>query len=397
MNRSRELEQFRPVIDQCLRCGLCQPVCPVFNHNGNEANGPRGHVAQLAALMAGNLAWADVAPALGTCLLCGLCERACPAQLPLIKIFMTVRRLAPKKLNAAGLQFLAYMRLPGTWIDKLAPALALCQKALEHVKKQNELATPPVTRQPLAMPPQKEQASTSAARRALLYPGCLGRWYFPQMIAASMQTLRLHDYEIAILPKLPCCGRPAAIAGRGEDLLASARRSLEIMARQEFDLLVTPCPGCLATIVKIWPEMHALPPDMRKLAAAIASKAHYITDIIANAPGKKQGQEKIYWHRPCLLGEREDRTSRELLGIGPAGENAARCCGVANELGGDSRNEAGNDLLQHILASGADIVATGCPGCMLELQRIMKRRGCHMAVRHVMEIHMQERKSPKKG
>jgi glycolate oxidase iron-sulfur subunit len=201
-----------------------------------------------------------------------------------------------------------------------------------------------------------------------------------------------------------CCGIPALSSGDLRSFNDLLDKNLGCFGRGEFDYLVTPCATCTATIKKFWPVFADSADAGRQAAvAAIAAKTLdinvFLTDILKVRPEglSSHGRRKVTIHDPCHL--------KRSFGIAAQPRMVARlnpevalvemkdadvCCGCGGSftlLHYDIAAKLGQHKRDHIVATGADTVATGCPACMLQITDMLSRSGDRVAVRHPVELY----------
>lgn len=413
MTKRQFMEDLRTEIAKCSTCGQCLSVCPVFAQTGIETDGPRGRLALAQALLDRRIEPEAAVAAFASCALCGHCDGVCPAHIPLVGVFFAARRMLPLRAAHPRL-FHALAHKPGVQ-DFLQPLLSLLRDFLAktHIRK-----FPILPLQPFQLPHIPPDASK---RRALFFAGCITRRFYPQIAEACVAALRSRGVAVIAPASLVCCGRPLAMQGRSTT--QAVRRNLEVLASQEFQWLVTPCPGCLATLREIWPHAEGLTEGEKAQTLELAAKCVDINEFLAedsSADCSVQSAGKVWWHRPCLMSDGANTAALELLktsGSEIATDEGLGCCGAPlrclkdkKEKRAQSSPNALRRLAEHrekplakILAarivrkaraSGASRIATGCPGCMLALANLENGESGALSVSHSVEIYMESRAVP---
>lgn len=422
----RELQQLLLDIDDqlaaCMRCGMCQAVCPIYAETGREPLVARGKIALLEHLGHDLLRDVDgVKDRIETCLLCGACAANCPSGVKVLDIFIkaraalnTFKGLSPiQKLIFRGMlvhpeRFNALASLGSKFQDLFVkPASAQlgssCSRIpLEALGGRHFLA---LAKRPLhADVPKLDTPAGAAGLRVAFFPGCLVDKLFPRVGHAVLKVLKHHGVGVFLPDHQACCGIPALSSGDLRSFNDLLDQNLECFGRGEFDYLVTPCATCTATIKKFWPVFADSADAGRQAAVAeLAAKTLdinvFLTDTLNVRPeeGASGGQRKVTVHDPCHL--------KRSFGIAAQPRMVARlnpevalvemtdadvCCGCGGSftlLHYDIAAKLGQHKRDHIVATGADTVATGCPACMLQITDMLSRSGDRVAVRHPVELY----------
>lgn len=376
------LEDLDSSIESCSACGQCIGACPVYAQSGLETDAPRGKLRIALGLLQGGIQPLEAVDTIARCMLCGRCARACPQALPLQEIFFAARRFIGPQLPAWHKRLIwSLTRLPKVW-DFCQPPLHLIQKF--HSAGLPQMAFSPYARR------EHDQGDV------LLFGGCLSRRFFPELIGASVKALEACGYAVIWDAGLVCCGRPQAMQGR--DIAAATRKNLQALLKYRFELLTSPCPGCLATITNLWPKLDNLKSGEKDACRAIAAKSVDI-NLLLTLSGARGGCEPVFWHSPCLLTGEAQAAAKRLAGDVDEGTPGPSCCGEPLKLLREKQPKSASrleDLLKPARsplpsrfkkaalsqASGAAMIATACPGCMLAL-------GGPIPVRHVVQLYAQ--------
>ncbi|BBO88817.1 (Fe-S)-binding protein [Desulfosarcina ovata] len=417
------LQELDDQMVTCMKCGMCQAVCPVFRETLREADVTRGKIALLE-----NLAHEMVADAHGVqeklnkCLLCGSCQANCPSGVTVIDIFIKARIIvnsylglpAAKKvifkgmltrprlfnaLVAMGEKFQGLFSRPA---DELLGSS--CSKVMSPLIGDRHFL--PLAEKPLRM--RVPELNTPAGRSGLkvaFFPGCVIDKMLPRIGEAVLKVLDYHGVGVYLPPAQACCGIPAVSSGDSESFEKLVRLNARAFARGEFDYLVTACATCTATIKEIWPKfMDAYPPGVQTMVRKLADKTMDINQFLVDRVGVRSqpaptGGRRVTYHDPCHLKKSLGVSAqpRTLLQANPAFNfvemnEADQCCGnggtfnlqhyaVSKKIGDRKRG--------NILASKAEVVATGCPACMMQMTDMLSQHGDRVQVCHPVEIYAQ--------
>ncbi len=407
----------------CMKCGLCQAVCPIFSDSMMEADVARGKLALLdnvAHELCKNPQ--AIADKLGRCLLCGSCQANCPSGVRIMDIFLEAREIVFAYVGLHPLKkiiFRSFLASPGLFNMALrvgAPCQPLLFKAAHNVQKTSRAPLldkligaryiRPLAKTPLHISQGRiHSPAGKSSLKVAFFPGCLGDKMYTDMSQACLKVLRHHGVGIFMPKGLTCCGIPAIASGDITGMLAQTKANVTALAQEDFDYLITPCGSCTATIEEFWPRYaQRMEPKERQLVAEITPKAMDISKFLVHVLGisaqditKQANSIKTTYHDPCHLKKSLGVSAepRLLMELNPHHEliemhEADRCCGCGgsfNLFHYAISSRIGQRKRQNIVNSGAQVVATGCPACMMQLEDMLSQQGDAIQVKHYMEIY----------
>jgi len=409
----------------CMRCGLCQAVCPLFAETGREADVARGKLALLSGLAQEILTSPQkVQDHLSRCLLCGSCAANCPSGVKVMDIFIQARAilagylgLSPvKKVLFRGLlsqpdwfnRILAWgARFQGIFVkpvdDLLGSSCARFMSPLLNGRHFKALAPIPWH----LKVPRRDTAPRAANLKVAFFVGCLIDKLYPQVADAVLQVLEHHGVGVHLPAGQGCCGIPALSGGDTKTFRHLVRLNLDLLddPAAPVDYLVTACATCSATITKLWPLMMAdAEPAIQERVAALAAKtldiSQFLVERVGVAPaamGPAAGQIPLTYHDPCHLKKSLGVAAqpRALIAANPAYSlkempESDWCCGCGGSFNlqhYETSAAIGRRKLDNIAASGCRVVATGCPACMLQITGLASQAGLRVRVKHAVEIY----------
>lgn len=271
-----------------------------------------------------------------------------------------------------------------------APApVADPQRPTAGARPEEPLTTP----SPTPGPAGRQGAGASVA----LLGGCVQAGLFGRVNAATKRVLETNGYRVVDAPGQGCCGALHAHAGDLEAARVMARRNVEAFAAAKADFVGVNASGCGAAMADY---AHLLARDraLAEAAAAVAASVRDVSqllgrgDLVRGAPVPAA----VACDEPCHLlhAQGVSRGAETLLQAVPDLRvvplpGASECCGGAGvyglvqpELGG----RIGNDKVDAVLATGADAVATGNPGCIMQIGGCLRLRGHAVAALHPVEL-----------
>jgi glycolate oxidase iron-sulfur subunit len=394
----------------CLHCGICLPQCPTYRVLGQEMDSPRGRVYLMRAVTEGRMGLTEnFLLHMDRCLGCRACETACPAGVPFGRLLEETRgqmeRLARRPLMRRLLGRLVLGVFPDRRrLGRLLGVTRLYQRAgLQRLVRGSGLLRPfsrlaamerllpgLETRAVAALPSETPPAGAPRGTVALL-EGCVQALLFPEVNRATVALLARAGYHVRVPPGQGCCGALHLHWGDRATARELARRNVAALAQA--DWIVANAAGCGAALRDYG---HLLPDDPR--AVALAARVRDVSEVLAeHLPEPRRSLElTVTYHDPCHLahGQRVREAPRALLQSIPGLRlvelvDADLCCGSAgvyNLMEPEIAGELLERKLDRIAATGADVVATGNPGCILQIRQGLAARGLMIRVHHPVEI-----------
>jgi glycolate oxidase iron-sulfur subunit len=406
----------REIIDQCVHCGFCLPVCPTYVLWNEEMDSPRGRIYLMKLAADGK---SDMNPQwvshFDSCLGCMACMTACPSGVDYGKlieatrsqiernhhrsiaeklyrrfIFSTFTR--PDRLRMLRLPLLAYQKsgaqavLRRTGILNLLPKKVRSMEALMPQLGASEFI------------PSVTPAQGSQRRRVGLLLGCVQREFFPQVNAATVRVLAAEGCEVVAPQDQPCCGALLVHAGEEASAIVLARKTIDAFESANVDTIITNAAGC-GSNVKEYGHLLRDDPQYAAPAKAFSSKCKDVTEFLAGLKPRAQRNPlklRVAYHDACHLQHAQGirLQPRSLLASIPGIElveipESAVCCGSAgiyNLVQPDAADALGDRKAQLVAPLNVDVIATGNPGCLLQLQSALARSGRKIPVVHTIQL-----------
>ncbi len=361
-SRTALSERLAAATSACVRCGLCQPHCPTYAVDRNEAESPRGRIT-LAAALAGNEAGIEAAlEPLDHCLGCRRCESVCPAGVQFDALLVDARALALARRPLPWRQ-----RLLGWAVARRWP-LALGLKSAGLLRAIGALRGWP--RSSGSAPRSGLHAATGRRRgRVLLFRGCVAAHVEGDLQRAAVDVLNRLGWEVEVADGAHCCGalhRHAGQLAEAEDVARATRTSMDAPVA-DCDMLLVTAPGCHADLVRTLGPAGA---KVHELTAFIAD------DAALDALALRRSDAHVLIHVPCTqtTAVRRGDVAAALLaripGLVVQSLPDRGCCGAAGShmLAFPARAAALRaPLLDAVATAAPDILCSGNVGCRLHL------------------------------
>ncbi|MBI5879338.1 MAG: (Fe-S)-binding protein [Chloroflexi bacterium] len=412
-----ELPSYDTLVS-CVRCARCLPVCPTYRETLNEVQSPRGRLALIRAVEDGRIALdaSGLEAHLYHCLDCRACNTVCPAGIPIGETILAARAAIAAKRPRPAVQrwlldffFAKHARLEAVFgLARLVQALRLDAIA-------RRLPLPPSLRAMLAMlparmaiplrprlssAPRREAAAGDKAPRVGFFVNCVMNVAYAETSARSLRLLERLDCEVVTPVNLGCCGAPQEDQGSKATARDFARRLIAEFERHgALDVILTDSAGC-GTIMKEYGHLLRDDPRWSTRAAQFSAKVRdineYIVERVKAQPPRGRVHGRVTYHDPCHLvnTQKVKQPPRDILRAIPGLEyvelpDGAWCCGSAGIYNITHPAMADQVLarkLDAIAASGADILVTANPGCMMQIQMGLRARGLPVRVMHIVDV-----------
>ncbi len=429
----------------CVHCGFCLPACPTYSRLGDENDSPRGRLYLMGAVVEGRLSPASEAfqTHIDRCLGCRACEPVCPSGVEYGVLLEAAREsvFRARKTPAMVRMLLAVFSSP-TWtswsmrVARVVRGLGMAGLAAKMIpgnrlfhpmrfglamldasrERRLPVGSPSGAAAPGALEDRSSEAGSSEAGstdagssdgaerwregsrgRVAILRGCVQAGLFARVNDATERVLRANGYEVVEVSGQGCCGALHTHAGDAVGARQLARTNLQALGSAQVDFVAVNAAGCGAAL-KEYGHLLEADEEYGQTAADLAASTRDISELLAGdtlrvgAPLPARVTYDAACHLCHAQGLREE--PRVLLGAIPELvvlplKDEEECCGGAGiygithaELGG----EIGADKVSAVLATGAEIVATGNPGCIMQIGAGLLLEGSDVIACHPVEL-----------
>jgi glycolate oxidase iron-sulfur subunit len=410
------------VVQQCMHCGLCLPTCPTYDETKLERNSPRGRIALKRAIADDRLETSKAfADEMYFCLGCLACMTACPAGVNYAELFEQARAESERvqvlnsprrnlirsftlrwlfmdlnRLKLAGLLMRWYQRIGLQWLVRNSGVMKLLPARLQELEEM----TPRVqARFSSDLIRTVTPAKGERKYRVAVLTGCAQDLIFSDVNRDTVEVLSRNGCEVYTPPEQSCCGSLHAHNGEWELAKILARRNLEQFPPSEFDAIITNAAGC-GSHLKHYSTLLAEDPRHEAMAREWDRKVkdihEWLVEIGIVPPAGDAVPKAVTYHEACHLchGQKITRQPREVLEAVPGVElrelpESTWCCGSAGIYNLIQPEMAGKLLdrkIGNIKSTQAEVVATGNPGCLLQVQNGARKQGVNLRVVHPVTL-----------
>ncbi|NVN89796.1 MAG: (Fe-S)-binding protein [Desulfuromonadales bacterium] len=411
------LKRVEDQLKKCVKCGACRANCPAFSAFGREPAVARGKVTLAQHILCNDIGLDDQTYlAMSKCLLCGSCVDKCPNDVPIDEIVIAAREALARKRglttfhsaiaqvikNRSLLKMGTRMaRLLGPLFFKKVPATSGLRLRFPVPFIGNRRHLPHIARKPFMERHPEVIPGETGKPRIIFFVGCMINFVYPEVGEAALALFR-HLGCTLIIPKgQQCCGLPGMSGGDLDTVRELAEKNLVEMEQFEADYVMSACATCSGALHRLYPlAIGKRNPELKARLEALAAKTIDASQLLhklgLNPAETGAGSDiRITYHDPCHLRTRGvTGQPRQLLRAVPGlelaeMESADRCCGLGgtfNVYHYDSSMGINEAKSRAILTTSAQMVATGCPGCMMQLSDGLKRHESSIKVAHTLEL-----------
>ena len=413
------------IITNCMHCGLCLPTCPTFALTGLETSSPRGRIRLIKSVAEGKIGITTAfVNEMSFCLDCQACETACPAGVQYGSLVETARaqifeqRKEPLEIRWMKKIFLRWFFASHQRLKFLARTIRFTETSglLAALNRSGilRLFFPTLNRQQQLAPSISRQFSTETLRelmpavskekyRVAFLTGCVMDVAFADVNNDTVRLLTNVGCSVVIPKNQSCCGSLLAHNGDRRAARAFAADIIEQFSDLKVDAIVMNSAGCGA-FLKEYAHLFAEDPKFAVKAKRVSAKTKDLTEFLFEnnlIPDKPLGEstagrKKVAYHEACHLvhAQKVSVQPRSLLNRLPGIElvelpESTWCCGSAgiyNLLEYESSMQLLDRKMQNIEATAPDIIATGNPGCVIQIQHGIRARKLPIQVMHTATL-----------
>jgi glycolate oxidase iron-sulfur subunit len=393
----------KALIDECVHCGFCLPTCPTYVLFGEEMDSPRGRIYLMNKGLDEEPMNDEMVRHWDLCLGCMACVTACPSGVQYDKLIESTRQQVerryerraddkafremifqffpyPNRLRAVAAPMRLYQRF-GIG-DKLRRA-GIMQRIPARMRAMEALM-PDLPREEKI--PDLTGPVGEKRRRVGVLTGCVQRVFFSQVNAATVRVLAVEGCEV-VAPKQGCCGALSTHAGREEESLDFARKTIDTFEDLNLDNVVVNAAGCGSTM-KEYGYLLRDDPEYAERAKAFSAKVRDVSEFLQELGPVAERNPlpvTVAYHDACHLAHAQGirkqprQTLKQIPGMDVKEIREAEiCCGSAgiyNMVEPEPAAELGERKANNILKTGAQMIVTSNPGCMLQIQSSLKKMG----------------------
>ena len=406
------------LVDTCVHCGFCLPTCPTYVLWGQEMDSPRGRIYLMKAGLEGRAAWSpEFVGHFDKCLGCVACVTACPSGVqygPLIEHTRAqIEQHYPRTVGDRLFRGLLFQVLPYASVQRFLFAPLVVFGGLVRGLGQSawfagissRLASlfalaPKVSLSSLTTKvPERTSAAGKARLKVGLLTGCVQQVVFPDVHKATTRVLAAEGCDVIAPAGQGCCGALSRHAGRLDEARQFARRTIEVFEQSGVDVVAINAAGC-GSSMKEYADLFEGDSAWSARAKAFAAKVRDVSEVVVSL-GEPRAvrhpiQARVAYHDACHLAHAQGIRAepRDLLKSIPGIEivelpEPEICCGSAgiyNLVQPEAARDLGARKARQVIDAKPDLIATGNPGCTMQITNACARLGFSRPVVHPIEL-----------
>lgn len=410
-------EKFKEAF-QCVRCGSCLNVCPVYTIVGGHVFGGHTYAGGIGAILTAiTSGMADFEKFHELCIGCRRCVEVCPGK---IDIPGLIEELRVRAVKEKGLPFITRQLFENVMTNRrvfhsLLRVASVTMKPLASGKNKTLIRHLPLffsglakdrSLPTIAEKPLRDRVDTviknpeKPAGKAAFFSGCTMDFVLPETGESIIRVLEDLGYEVTFPMGQTCCGKPISATGDMETTKKIARLNVKAFDDEQADVIISGCPTCVETL-ESYGELLKDDPEWKDKAAAFSGKVREFSSFVA-AEYEKQGRlqkttggPSVTYHDSCHLKRvlgvfKEPRQLIEAAGCELREmKDSDKCCGMAGVFGlkyTDISMRILDQKMKNIKDTGAEIVACACSGCMVQIKGGLDKQLPNVQMKHIADI-----------
>jgi glycolate oxidase iron-sulfur subunit len=393
-------------IDACVHCGFCLQACPTYLTLQDENDSPRGRIVLMRALLEGTLPPDNdsVGTHIAQCLGCRACETACPSGVPYGQMLEATRETLAEHRPIPPLARIILSVFERQWTMRLAMAGGRVLRALGVARLLAKLPGRPGFGMAMLSSTARRRSmdrlipeSRGTKGQVALLLGCVMEGLFTETNRATERVLSANDYGIITAGGQGCCGALHVHAGNADAARRLAKVNIQAFERAHMDYICVNAAGCGA-MMKEYPHLLAGEPEWEARAIEMAGRVRDVSELLSVAGPARGGtlRMRVAYDAPCHLMHAQRIVNPPLdvlraianLDLVPLNESEV-CCGSAgiyNLIEPDVSDIVLKRKLENIAAANPEVVATGNPGCLMQIGAGLLRAGSTIRAVHPVEL-----------
>ena len=396
---------WKEEVSKCSKCGKCQTVCPVFLETGDESSVSRGKISLAEALRDKQIVYTErLREHVYSCKKCMRCRKVCPSDVDYEVIITALLRGVADEMGIPLLPKIIFryilprrilfdlMLKVGSKIQRFIPGKRSGQMRHLPLLFMGKRWIPTLAKKTALQKFRITRKLKNPKMRVGLFTGCLINYIYVDIAEAVVDVLNRMNIEVVIPQGQLCCGTPSSTMGDHKSSKKLAEVNREVFETQNLDAIVSACATCTKSIKLDY--LRTLGPSWQQMSDKIYDISEFIEKYCGDDFKTKPLDEKVTYHDPCHLmwvrGITEEprdvlKKSSDFVDMDMAGS----CCGgggIFTIIHYDLTLKMLERKVNSIERSGADTVATNCPGCIMQIADGFAGKDSKVKTTHSIQI-----------
>lgn len=412
------LAQLEDQIANCMRCGNCMEVCPIYKEVKKESGVARGKLAVIEAINKGFLEIStEFTHLMSVCTSCKACAAKCPCGVKPDEIIIKAREAIVKSKGLHPIKKSIFRLLRNRFLFNIGMGMAGIFGGIVFRKlpgkagavprismpgmKRNRVIAPIATWSLRSQYEAVIPARKTPKMRVGYFTGCVANFMYTDIGKAVIDVLNINDIEVVLPKKQHCCGVPVYTSGDVAMAKVFAQHNIAVFEQQNLDYIITSCGSCAAAWKSEYPEIFKDDKVMREKAQYFSEKTYEISQFLVDITGfdrEKLGAVPmtVTMHDPCHMarGIHVTRQPRQILQAIPdlkliEMKDPACCCGAGGSFcvaHYDLSQQINDRKIKDIALTGVQTVATSCGSCRMHITDGLVRNQLPKKVVHTIQL-----------
>lgn len=390
-------------IAKCSMCGKCHSVCPVYLETGEETMVTRGRISLAMALRDHEIKFTDkLKDSVYSCKKCLRCCKICPSGVNFEVIIQSLLYSVAEEMGIPLLPKLVFRWvLPRRWLFDLLLKITSITQKFTPTKKRGPMRHLPLMFMGNRWVPALAAGSAlkqfggehkvaNPKMRVAFFTGCLINYVYTDIAESVIDVLNRLDIDVVVPKDQLCCSLPALSLGDKKAVALLIKKNSEALKNANVDAIVAACGSCTKSLKSDY--MHILGDSWEEMSKKVYDISEFIEKFTEYQT--EPIDKKVTYHDPCHLFwaldvSKEPRNQLKRSANYIEMEGASNCCGgggIFTLLHYDLTLKIMNRKIDSIVKSGAEVVATNCPGCVMQIADGITGRGLHIKSLHTIQV-----------
>lgn len=416
LQNQENLEDLKKELLRCMKCGMCMSVCPIYEVELKESSVARAKIVLGEAYLNQEIKDEGLIDLLYNCLFCKSCRLACPSGVKYDKIILNLRQLLIKDFGKPWIKkvafwalkhpgflssmFKSFLRVQGLFFEERDETLVIPKGILRSFSKRfdEKFVLPKFPLRDFKSYTKEVWEESSSRATVLFFVGCGINYLYPKIAEDVVYVLLINRFKVYVPRDQQCCGMPVMVHGDLETAKELARKNLDLFEKISPNYIVTACASCGSALKVEYDILFENEPKYAAIARKWRDRVFDLTSFFVNYAEKRELPEakreiKVTYHDPCHLKKSMKIFNEPRILIKSLGgvnfvemKEPDRCCGSGGSyhlVNPEISLKILKNKMEDIRKTGAEVILTECPACVMQLTEGTVRFEVKAQVKHL--------------